>query len=43
HLHAQLSGPFKDHLKVVPAEFSNNAGILGTAVLAIQEIEDYVV
>ena len=43
HLHAQLSGPFKDHLKVVPAEFSNNAGILGTAALAIQEIEDYVV
>jgi glucokinase len=43
HLHAQLSEPFKDHLQVVPAEFSNNAGILGAAVLAIQEIEDYVV
>ena len=39
HLHGQLSGPFKDHLKVVPAEFSNNAGILGTAALALAEIE----
>jgi glucokinase len=38
HLHGQLSGPFKDHLKVVPAEFSNNAGILGTAALALAEI-----
>jgi len=43
YLHAQLSGPFKDHLQVVPAEFSNNAGILGTAALAIQEIEDFTV
>ena len=41
HLHSQLSGPFKDNLKVVPAEFSNNAGILGTAALALSEIEDY--
>ncbi len=41
HLHGQLSGPFKDHLKVVPAEFRNDAGILGTAALAISEIADY--
>ncbi len=41
YLHAQLSGPFKDHLKVVPAEFSNNAGILGTAALALEGIEDF--
>lgn len=39
HLKTQLSGPFKDHLKVVPAEFSNNAGILGTAALALDELE----
>lgn len=41
HLNGQLSGPFKDHLKVVPAEFSNNAGILGCAALALAELSDY--
>lgn len=35
HLHAQLSGPFKDHLKVRKAHFSNNAGILGCGSLAL--------
>ena len=40
HLNSQLSGPFKDHLKVVPAEFSNNAGILGTAALALDELDN---
>jgi len=35
HLHEQLSGPFKDHLKVVKAVFSNDAGILGCAALAL--------
>jgi len=35
HLHNQLSGPFKNHLKVVKAMFSNNAGILGCAALAL--------
>lgn len=35
YLHAQLSGPFKDQLKVVKANFSNNAGILGCAALAL--------
>lgn len=43
HLFEQLSGPFKDHLKVVPAEFCNNAGIFGTAALAIDEIQDFAV
>ncbi len=38
HLNSQLSAPFKDHLSVVPAEFSTNSGILGTATLALTEI-----
>ncbi|MBX3743351.1 MAG: ROK family protein [Akkermansiaceae bacterium] len=36
HLHEQLSGPFKDHLKIVPARFGNEAGIVGAAVLALE-------
>jgi glucokinase len=36
HLHAQLSGPFKDHLKIIPAKFGNEAGIVGAAVLALE-------
>lgn len=36
HLNNQLSEPFKDQLKVVPAHFSNNAGILGCAALALE-------
>ena len=28
HLHEQLSGPFKDDLKIVPARFGNEAGIV---------------
>lgn len=35
HIHSQLSSPFKDHLRVVKAHFSNNAGILGCASLAL--------
>lgn len=35
HLHSQLSGPFKDQLKVVKAMYSNDAGILGCAALAL--------
>lgn len=35
HLHGQLSGPFKNDLKVVKAKFSNNAGIFGCAALAL--------
>jgi len=40
HLQAQLSGPFKDHLKLVQAHFNNDSGILGTATLALDEIEN---
>ena len=36
HLHAQLSGPFKDHLQIIPAKFGNEAGIVGAAVLALE-------
>ena len=39
HLHAQLSAPFKDHLKIEKAHFSNNAGILGCAAIALDEVE----
>lgn len=36
YLHEQLSGPFRDHLKIVPARFGNEAGIVGAAVLALE-------
>ena len=34
HLFNQLSGPFKDHLMVLPATFGHEAGIIGAAALA---------
>ncbi len=34
HLYDQLSGPFKDHLMVMPASFGHEAGIIGAAALA---------
>ncbi|MES2659891.1 MAG: ROK family protein [Verrucomicrobiota bacterium] len=34
HLFSQLSGPFKDHLMVLPATFGHEAGIIGAAALA---------
>lgn len=34
HLLSQLSGPFKDHLKLLPAEFGHEAGTIGAAALA---------
>ncbi len=34
HLFDQLSGPFKDHLMVLPASFGHEAGIIGAAALA---------
>jgi len=37
HLHAQLSGPFKDNLSILPARFGNEAGIVGAATLALEE------
>ncbi|MEO1856101.1 MAG: ROK family protein [Rubritalea sp.] len=36
HVAAQLSPPFSDHLKIIPAKFSNEAGIIGCAVLALE-------
>lgn len=34
HLFAQLSGPFKDHLMVLPAAFGHESGTIGAAALA---------
>jgi glucokinase len=36
YLSAQLSGPFKDHLQILPARFGNEAGIVGAAALALE-------
>ena len=36
-LFSQLSGPFKDHLRIVPAHFGNEAGMIGAARLALEE------
>jgi glucokinase len=33
---AQLAPPFRSHLKVVPARFCNDAGIIGTASVALE-------
>lgn len=38
HLFAQLSGPFKDHLMVLPATFGHEAGIIGAAALARETV-----
>ena len=35
-LFSQLSGPFRDHLRIVPAHFGNEAGIIGAARLALE-------
>lgn len=39
HVAAQLSAPFRDHLKILPAKFSNEAGIIGCAVLALESAD----
>ncbi len=36
-LFRQLSGPFKDPLRIVPARFGNEAGMIGAARLALEE------
>jgi len=36
HLYAQLSGPFKDHLMILPARFGNEAGMIGAAAMALE-------
>lgn len=37
HLFDQLSGPFKDHLKILPARFGSEAGMVGAATLALED------
>lgn len=37
HLLAQLSGPFRDHLHILPAAFGNDAGMIGAAAMALDE------
>jgi len=37
HLRGQLSEPFKENLRILPARFSNDAGIVGAASLALEE------
>ncbi|MFC5051577.1 ROK family protein [Rubritalea spongiae] len=39
HLAAQLSPPFRDHLQIIPAKFSNEAGIIGCSVLALESLD----
>jgi glucokinase len=36
-VHEQLSPAFSDHLEIIPARFSNEAGIIGAALLALDE------
>lgn len=36
HLFAQLSGPFKDHLTLLPARFGSEAGMVGAATMALE-------
>jgi len=35
HLMSQLTGPFRDHLKILPAAFGNDAGVIGAAAMAL--------
>jgi glucokinase len=37
HLYAQLSGPFKENLMILPARFGNDAGMVGSAAMALEE------
>lgn len=37
HLLKQLSGPFKDSLAILPAQFGHEAGTIGAAALALEE------
>ncbi len=36
-LHSQLSDAFKDNLKILPARFGNEAGIVGAGTLALEQ------
>jgi glucokinase len=37
HLLSQLSGPFKDNLAILPAQFGHEAGTIGAAAVALEE------
>ena len=37
HLFSQLSGPFKDHLTLLPARFGSEAGMVGAATMALED------
>jgi glucokinase len=37
HLLRQLSGPFKDQLAILPAEFGHEAGTIGAAAIAVEK------
>jgi len=37
HLRAQLSPAFKENLRILPARFGNEAGMVGAAALALEE------
>jgi glucokinase len=39
YLFSQLSGPFKDHLQILPATFGHEAGTIGAAALAQDLLE----
>jgi len=44
-LRAQLSRPFKENLRILPARFGNEAGIIGAGTMALEEagfnVDDY--
>ena len=40
YLFSQLSGPFKDHLSILPARFGAEAGMIGAASLALEETKN---
>jgi len=40
YLLAQLYGPFRDHLVILPAAFSNEAGMIGAAAMALDSVRD---
>jgi len=40
HLLRQLSGPFKEQLAILPAEFGHEAGTIGAAAIALEKISE---
>lgn len=39
-IRSQLSAPFYSHLKILPAQFSNDAGIIGAATLGLEGAQE---